>query len=71
MSILEPRYAQDQLWDRVYCRPFLDAANSPTISRILWLPGKAWWEKNEYGDYCLLRNKQRAETREGSKMIRY
>ncbi|CAG7853822.1 Alpha-1,2-mannosyltransferase alg9; AltName: Full=Asparagine-linked glycosylation protein 9; AltName: Full=Dol-P-Man:Man(6)GlcNAc(2)-PP-Dol alpha-1,2-mannosyltransferase; AltName: Full=Dol-P-Man:Man(8)GlcNAc(2)-PP-Dol alpha-1,2-mannosyltransferase; Flags: Precursor [Serendipita indica DSM 11827] len=52
-------------WEKVHCRQFLDAENSPALSRILWLPGKRWWNMNMYGDYCLLRNQERASTREG------
>jgi len=57
-SALEPRYAIDKTWDRVSCLPFLDARNSPTLSRILWLPGEHWRSLNRWGDYCLLRNKK-------------
>ncbi|KAJ3750781.1 glycosyltransferase family 22 protein [Lentinula detonsa] len=55
----EPRYAvQNDIWDRVECLPFLDAQNSPLLSRILWLPGSKWRSMNAWGDYCLLRNRQ-------------
>ncbi|KAF7303187.1 Mannosyltransferase [Mycena kentingensis (nom. inval.)] len=58
-SRLEPRYATDaKTWDRVYCTPFLDAAHSNLLTRTLWLPGDAWQRLNEYGDYCLLRNRK-------------
>jgi alpha-1,2-mannosyltransferase len=57
-SLLEPRYSVDTVtWERVYCLPFLDARHSPTLSRTLWMPLDAWESMNEYGDYCLLRNK--------------
>jgi alpha-1,2-mannosyltransferase len=46
------------MWDRVICLPFLDAAHSPLISRILWLPGAMWRDANEWGDYCLLKNRK-------------
>lgn len=71
-SALEPRFITDKsVWETVYCREFLDAANSWTLSRILWLPGRAWWSKNEYGDYCLLRHGERALQREGEKGVLY
>ncbi|KAF7307149.1 Glycosyltransferase family 22 protein [Mycena indigotica] len=67
-SQLEPRYAVDsKTWDRVHCVPFLDAAHSNLLTRTLWLPGN-WQSLNEYGDYCLLRNRQQVEKKE--KLIR-
>ncbi|KIK70667.1 glycosyltransferase family 22 protein, partial [Collybiopsis luxurians FD-317 M1] len=55
----EPRYAvQNDIWERVECLPFLDAQNSPLLSRVLWLPGQKWHSMNAWGDYCLLRNRQ-------------
>ncbi|KIJ53458.1 glycosyltransferase family 22 protein [Sphaerobolus stellatus SS14] len=66
----EPRYAIDSSrWDRVSCVPFLDAKNSPLLSRLLWLPFNKWSDNNEYGDYCLLREKKRAEKREKKKWV--
>ncbi|KAJ7070724.1 glycosyltransferase family 22 protein [Mycena amicta] len=63
-SGLEPRYAVDvKHWERVYCIPFLDAAHSNLLTRTLWIPGN-WPGLNEYGDYCLLRNRQRVEKKE-------
>ncbi|EJD54569.1 glycosyltransferase family 22 protein [Auricularia subglabra TFB-10046 SS5] len=60
----EPRYSvQSETWDRVACRPFLDSARSPRLTRTLWLPGLAE-RSNQYGDYCLLRNRARASARE-------
>lgn len=57
-STLEPRYAMDSsTWERVYCERFLDAKNSLMLSRILWFPGNAWQSTNQFGDYCLLKNK--------------
>lgn len=71
-SALEPRFIkQTGIWDTVYCQKFLDAANSPTLSRILWLPGQNWQNKNEYGDYCILRNRERAVKREGEVGVLY
>lgn len=60
---LEPRYAvQADVWDRVACKPFLDAAHSPRLTRMLWIPGMQ--QRNSYGDYCLLRNKRREASRQ-------
>ncbi|KAH8110610.1 asparagine-linked glycosylation 9 protein isoform a [Phellopilus nigrolimitatus] len=55
-SIHEPRYAVDEEhWQRMFCVPFLDAAHSPLLTRVLWFPGKWWQRLNSYGDYCLLK----------------
>ncbi|KAG6814143.1 hypothetical protein H0H92_002138 [Tricholoma furcatifolium] len=57
-SALEPRYATDsKSWDRVFCRPFIDARHSRLLTRAFWAPGEAWQNNNEFGDYCLLKNK--------------
>ncbi|KXN88819.1 Alpha-1,2-mannosyltransferase alg9 [Leucoagaricus sp. SymC.cos] len=57
-SPLEPRYAAEfETWERAICKPFLDARHSSLLTRALWLPGEAWQAQNEFGDYCLLRNK--------------
>ncbi|KAI6153875.1 glycosyltransferase family 22 protein [Pisolithus tinctorius] len=61
----EPRYAIDEdVWQRVVCLPFLDAAHSPRLTRTLWIPGSWWQSKNEFGDYCLLRNEERVHEKE-------
>ncbi|KIM32271.1 glycosyltransferase family 22 protein [Serendipita vermifera MAFF 305830] len=71
-SAVEQRFApQKGIWDTVHCEQFLDAANSPTLSRILWIPGRSWWTKNEYGNYCMLRNRKRAARRENEVGILY
>jgi len=59
VSPLEPRYAVDPAWERLACAPFLDARNSPVVTRVLWLPSETWRQANKYGDYCLLGNKER------------
>ncbi|GAA6002322.1 dolichyl-P-Man:Man(6)GlcNAc(2)-PP-dolichol alpha-1,2-mannosyltransferase [Rhodotorula paludigena] len=57
-SDLEPRYAADaSSWDRAFCAPFLDAQNSPRLSRALNLPLPGWADGNAWGEYCLLRRK--------------
>ncbi|EAU92828.2 asparagine-linked glycosylation 9 protein isoform a [Coprinopsis cinerea okayama7 len=64
-SPLEPRYAiQSEVWERVYCEPFLDARHSMKLSRILWFPGKVWQMYNEFGDYCILKNKDLVRSKE-------
>ncbi|KAI0688138.1 glycosyltransferase family 22 protein [Cytidiella melzeri] len=60
----EPRYAVHEAWDRVKCEPFLDASHSSLLTRTLWVPGEKWQQTNEYGDYCLLRNKRNMERKE-------
>ena len=45
-----------ETWDKLYCSPIVDAANSKRLRRAFWLPGK-WWGANgglNWGDYCLL-----------------
>lgn len=57
-SPLEPRYSVDEkTWERVSCKPFIDAKHSFVFTRAFWLPGQAWQRYNEFGDYCLLKNK--------------
>ncbi|TFK77397.1 glycosyltransferase family 22 protein [Pluteus cervinus] len=54
----EPRFAvQSDIWERVSCQPFLDARHSRLLTRAFWIPGGAWQSWNEFGDYCLLKNK--------------
>ncbi|KAF8846076.1 glycosyltransferase family 22 protein [Paxillus ammoniavirescens] len=61
----ERRYAVDkQTWQRVICLPFLDASHSSLLTRTLWLPGVWWQSKNEFGDYCLLKNRERVSKKE-------
>ncbi|KAJ3504710.1 hypothetical protein NLJ89_g7791 [Agrocybe chaxingu] len=64
-SPLEPGYAtMTGTWERVSCRPFLDARHSLTLTRVFWLPGEAWQSRNEFGDYCLLKNRERVGGKE-------
>ncbi|KAF9225513.1 glycosyltransferase family 22 protein [Gyrodon lividus] len=61
----EPRYAMDEkTWQRVLCLPFLDASHSSLLTRTLWVPGAWWQSKNEFGDYCLLKNRERVDKKE-------
>ncbi|EMD41849.1 glycosyltransferase family 22 protein [Gelatoporia subvermispora B] len=67
----EPRYAADEeTWQRVACRPFLDARHSATLTRTLWMPGSLWQQTNEFGDYCLLKNKANVERKEQMMTVR-
>ena len=64
-SVHEPRYAvQTDTWERAFCQPFLDASHSFILTRMFWLPGETWQSRNEFGDYCLLRNKDRVKMKE-------
>lgn len=57
---LEPRYAIDSTnWERTFCAPFLDNESSSRWTRSLNLPFPAWQKKNKFGDYCLLKNKNK------------
>ncbi|GLB35861.1 putative mannosyltransferase [Lyophyllum shimeji] len=59
-SPLEPRYAIDETkWERVFCKPFIDPRHSRLLTRAFWVPGAAWQSHNEFGEYCLLKNKGR------------
>ncbi|KAF8921995.1 asparagine-linked glycosylation 9 protein isoform a [Mucidula mucida] len=63
-STLEPRYATlTDVWEKVACRPFLDAAHSPLLGRVLWIPGETWRQMNSWGDYCLLKNRDKVENK--------
>ncbi|KAG1757203.1 glycosyltransferase family 22 protein [Suillus lakei] len=64
-SPLEPRYAIDnETWERASCLPFLDVSHSSLLTRTLWLPGSWWQNKNEFGDYCLLKNREKVHKKE-------
>ncbi|KAJ2935635.1 hypothetical protein H1R20_g1457, partial [Candolleomyces eurysporus] len=71
-SKLEPRYAQDSAtWERVYCEDFLDTRHSMLLTRVLWFPGKAWSRNNQFGDYCILKNKASVAEKEAKVTRRY
>ncbi|KAI5861936.1 Alg9-like mannosyltransferase [Durotheca rogersii] len=57
----EPDYISDgENWDTVKCEPFLDAANTHLLARVLWIPD---WEivpekyRRKWGRHCLLQRK--------------
>jgi alpha-1,2-mannosyltransferase len=57
MSSHEPRYAIDaENWERVVCKPFLDASQTSMLRRTLRFAFSQ--DPNPYGDYCLLRNRK-------------
>ncbi|KAI5477022.1 alpha-1,2-mannosyltransferase, glycosyltransferase family 22 protein [Pseudohyphozyma bogoriensis] len=59
---LEPRYAVDSAnWDRVHCHHFLDNEESSQLTRTFLVPLNAWHEHNKFGDYCLLRNRNKLQ----------
>ncbi|KAK0465555.1 glycosyltransferase family 22 protein [Desarmillaria tabescens] len=61
-SPLEPRYSTlTDIWEKIYCKPFLDAHHSPLLSRALWMPGEKWRQLNSWGDFCLLKNRALVE----------
>ncbi|EGX45799.1 hypothetical protein AOL_s00117g4 [Orbilia oligospora ATCC 24927] len=60
---LEPNYILDaENWDRVTCHRFLDAAQTPFLSRALWLPSLAYEDQRVWGEYCILKKKQNRVT---------
>ncbi|OBZ68503.1 Alpha-1,2-mannosyltransferase ALG9 [Grifola frondosa] len=68
----EPRYVTDEaVWEPVMCQEFLDARHSSMLTRVLWMPGSRWQQQNEYGKFCLLKNKlngwtnKKGESRKG------
>lgn len=60
---LEPAYVLDtETWAKVKCEPFLDAAKTSMIGRMLWVPDHAMVParfRRTWGEYCLLRRKVR------------
>ncbi|KAI0639843.1 glycosyltransferase family 22 protein [Trametes polyzona] len=61
----EPRYVTDEkTWERVECQPFLDTAHSPLLTRTLWMPGDLWQERNEFGEFCLLKHRANVAKKE-------
>ncbi|KAI8981227.1 glycosyltransferase family 22 protein [Trametes punicea] len=67
----EPRYvADEETWERVTCRPFLDAAHSPLLTRTLWMPGTVWQRRNEFGEFCLLKHRANVSRKEKAHAVR-
>jgi len=42
----------------------LDPRFSSRLTRTLWLPGETWQLQNEFGDYCVLKNKALLEIKQ-------
>ncbi|KAM0343444.1 hypothetical protein ACHAPU_008473 [Fusarium lateritium] len=61
----EPDYIADsKSWEIVKCEPFLDAANTHLLARILWVPDLPFIPdqfKRKWGRHCLLRRKGAVE----------
>lgn len=58
----EPDYAADEGWEAVRCEPFLDAAETHTLARALWVPDLSVVPdalRRRWGRHCLLRRKAR------------
>lgn len=56
----EPDYMRSQGWEEVECLPFMDAASTPTIARLGWIPDLPFIPskyKRVWGRYCLLKRK--------------
>ena len=57
----EPLYVlDDEKWEKIACRPFLDAANTGLLARTLWVPDLPVIPerlRRRWGEYCLLRRK--------------
>ena len=58
----EPDYVADtENWDVVKCEPFLDAASTHLLARVLWVPD---WSpvpekfRRKWGRHCLLQRKK-------------
>ncbi|KAK6503637.1 mannosyltransferase, variant 2 [Arthrobotrys musiformis] len=54
----EPNYILDtENWEPVACRRFLDAAQTPFLSRALWIPNIVYRDQRVWGEYCILKKK--------------
>lgn len=58
----EPDYIADkENWEIVKCEPFLDAANTHLLARVLWVPDWSFVPENlrrKWGRHCLLQRKK-------------
>lgn len=61
LSAVEPDRVHDtEKWERLLCLPFLDAARTSIIPRLLWVPDSPWVPRSfrrHWGEYCLLKRK--------------
>jgi alpha-1,2-mannosyltransferase len=62
-TALEPSYIQDhERWEKIACEPFLDAASTGVIGRLGWIPSLPFVParfRRVWGEYCLLKRKER------------
>jgi len=60
-SAKEPDYASDtETWERVSCKPFLDAARTRLLGRLFWVPDSEVVPerfRRKWGEYCLLKRR--------------
>lgn len=60
-TMLEPDYIKDtKTWERVRCKPFLDAQSTAFLARLFWMPGWEWLPRfatRHWGSYCLLKRR--------------
>lgn len=58
----EPDYIADkEHWEIVKCEPFLDAANTHLLARVLWIPDSSFIPekfRRKWGRHCLLQRKR-------------
>ncbi|KAK4574101.1 mannosyltransferase [Recurvomyces mirabilis] len=63
VTSLEPSYVRDEkTWEKVACEPFLDAASTGVLGRLLWTPDLPFVPKQfrrVWGEYCLLKRTTR------------
>jgi alpha-1,2-mannosyltransferase len=61
----EPDFVADtDNWDEVKCVPFLDAARTPALARIIWTPDSHFVPdelRRRWGRHCLLRRRQKGD----------
>ncbi|OAR01389.1 hypothetical protein LLEC1_07872 [Akanthomyces lecanii] len=65
LPLREPDFVADtRRWETVKCERFMDAAKTPLLARIFWvpdLPGVPAWLKRRWGRHCLLQKKKPSE----------
>ncbi|KAE8355004.1 Alg9-like mannosyltransferase family-domain-containing protein [Aspergillus coremiiformis] len=63
---LEPNYLRDESqWEALSCENFLDASQTGLLGRLIWVPdtpGLPDKFRRKWGQYCLLRRRNLAET---------
>ena len=59
----EPDYLADtENWERVKCLPFLDAASTGMLGRMIWVPNSPFVPerfRRVWGEYCLLKRRRK------------